>query len=195
MWQSNQCPKFSWAAILYFLSITLKHIPLLYKHKASLFNSWITSHFNILCPILPNGLLQINQSHIFLATSVCPHKSPFNFSLRSSSHATFLLSDFMSLSELSKGGKWISRACIEIYFWEDFTPCIYIARIIYLEYGPCIYIDWSSAYLLHLSIHTNFQDRDFTICQCWEISESKKKFYDTSRQSWEAEKRIPEDPA
>ena len=63
----------------------------------NLFNSWITSHFNILCPILPNGFLQINQSHIFLATSICPHKSPFHFSLRSSSHATFLLTDLWSL--------------------------------------------------------------------------------------------------
>ena len=43
-----------------------------------------------------------------------------------------------------------------------------------LEYVACIYIDLSSAYFLRLSIHRNFQHRNFTICQCRGISESKK---------------------
>ena len=54
-------------------------------------------HFNILCPILPNGVLQIYPIHIFLELQYCPHKSPFHFSLRSSSHAAFLLTELWSL--------------------------------------------------------------------------------------------------
>merc|ERR1711954_402534 len=93
----KQSPEFSFVAILYVFSITLKHNSPSYKYKASLLNMSITGHFNILCPILPNGVLQIDQIHIYLATSVCPHKSPFHFSLRSSSHAAFLLTEIWSL--------------------------------------------------------------------------------------------------
>ena len=77
-------------------------------------------------------------------------------------------------ADLSERRKWILRACIEIFSQEGFTPCIYVAVIIDLEYVACIYIDWLSAYFLHLSIHRNFQHRNFTICQCRGISESKK---------------------
>ena len=38
LWQSNQSPEFSFVAILYILSITLKHNSPSYKYKASLFN-------------------------------------------------------------------------------------------------------------------------------------------------------------
>merc|ERR1711954_352733 len=61
---------FSFVAISYIISIILKHNSPSYKYEASLFNMYITSHFNILCPIIPNGVLQIDQIHIFLATSV-----------------------------------------------------------------------------------------------------------------------------
>ena len=37
-WHSNQSPEFSFVAILYILSITLKHNSPSYKYKASLFN-------------------------------------------------------------------------------------------------------------------------------------------------------------
>merc|ERR1712081_43498 len=50
-----------------------------------------------------------------------------------------------------------------------------------LEYVACIYIDLLSAYFLRLSIHRNFQHRNFTICQSRGIYKSKKLFLGWSR--------------
>ena len=59
---------------------------LVYKHKASLFNRSITSNFNILCPILPNALIQLNETHIFLSTWVVLLQITISYFLRSSSY-------------------------------------------------------------------------------------------------------------
>ena len=58
-----------------------------------------------------------------------------------------------------------------------------------LEYVACIYIDLSSAYFLCLSIHRNFQHRNFTICQCRGISESKKIISMVDRDTVERQKK------
>ena len=40
------------------------------------------------------------------------------------------IDNLTSKADLSERGKWISRACIEIFSQEGFTPCIYVAVIL-----------------------------------------------------------------
>ena len=78
--------------------------------------------------------------------------------------------------DLRKSEEGFREPCIEIFSMEGFTPCIYVAVIIDMEYVACIYIDWLSTYFLRRSIHRNFQHRILQSISAGEFPRAKKIF-------------------